>query len=282
MGILYLVGTPIGNLGDFSPRCIEVLNSVDYICCEDTRVSINLLRHFNINKKLVAYHKFNEREKSKSLINDLLNDKNIAIITDAGCPAISDPGYIIVSECIKNNILVLAIPGPSAVITSLMSSGFDTSRFTFYGFLDRDNKHMESTLEDIKNDSSTLAVIYESPKRIIKSLKKIDEALDNPNICVCNDLTKKFEKKYYGNTKDVIEELNSNKNHELGEYVIVIEYKKQDKIENSLSIEALLIDEVVKNNCTLKEAIKIVSDKYKISKNEVYNTSLNLKKIFNR
>ena len=135
MGILYVVATPIGNLDDITKRALDTLNSVDLIACEDTRTSSVLLKHFNINKKLVSYHKFNEKGKSNSLINDLLLGKNIALISVAGCPCISDPGSILVHEAIENNIEVISIPGPSATITSLMCSGMDTSTFTFYGFL---------------------------------------------------------------------------------------------------------------------------------------------------
>ena len=198
-------------------------NMVDLIACEDTRTSSVLLKHFDINKKLVSYHKFNEKGKSNSLINDLLNGKNIALISDAGCPCISDPGSILVKEAVNNNIMVIAIPGASATITSIMSSGMDTSSFTFYGFLDRENKKIVDSLEKIKSDSSKIAIIYESPKRIKKLLEKVMEVLDNPIICLCNDLTKKFEKKYYGKTSEVIKELNNNPNSELGEYVLLIE-----------------------------------------------------------
>ncbi len=281
MGILYVVATPIGNLDDITKRAIDILNSVDLIACEDTRTSGVLLKHFNITKKTVSYHKFNEKGKSNSLINDLLNGKNIALITDAGCPCISDPGSILVNEAVRNDIEVIAIPGASAVITSLMVSGMDTTSFSFYGFLDRENKKIVESLERIKNDSSNIAVIYESPKRILKLLEKVDEVLDNPNICLCNDLTKKFEKKYYGSTKEVIRLLNDNANHELGEYVLLIESNKEEITkEDKLSPEAMIIDEMVKSNCTMKEAIKLVSEKYKISKNEVYNSSLNIKKLF--
>lgn len=282
MGILYVVATPIGNLSDITNRALEIFRSVDYIACEDTRNSINLMRHFNINKKLVAYHKFNEKEKSNFIIDDLLSGKNIALISDAGCPCISDPGSILVHEAIINNIEVIGIPGASASITSLMVSGMDTSSFTFYGFLDRENKKMIDSLNTIKNDSSNLAIIYESPKRIIKTLEKIDDVLDNPNICLCNDLTKKFEKKYYGTCKDVLNSLKNNNNSELGEYVLIVEKRKMDKLDKiEFSIESLIIDEICKNNCTMKDAIKLVSDKYHINKNIVYNSSLNLKNILN-
>jgi 16S rRNA (cytidine1402-2'-O)-methyltransferase len=283
MGILYVVATPIGNLDDISKRALDTLNSVDLIACEDTRTSGVLLKHFNIVKKTVSYHKFNEKGKSNSLINDLLNGKNIALISDAGCPCISDPGSILVNEAIKNNIEVIAIPGASATITSLMSSGMDTTSFSFYGFLDRENKKIVDSLEKIKSDSSNIAIIYESPKRIVKLLEKVDEVLNNPYICLCNDLTKKFEKKYYGKTKDIINELNNNPKTELGEYVLLIEKNKETTVlEDKLSIESLIIDEMIKSNCTMKEAIKLVSDKYKINKNEVYNSSLNIKKLFDR
>ena len=281
MGILYVVATPIGNLDDITKRAIDTLNNVDLIACEDTRTSSILLKHFDINKKLVSYHKFNEKEKSSSLINDLIMGKNIALISDAGCPCISDPGNILVHEAVKNNIEVIAIPGASATITSLMCSGLDVTSFSFYGFLVRENKKMIDELERIKNDSTNVAIIYESPKRIIKTLEKINEVLNNPYVCLCNDLTKKFEKKYYGLSTEVIESLKSNINSELGEYVLLIEKKSQDeeKKEN-FTIEALLIDEVFKNKCTMKDAIKIVSEKYKINKNKVYNASLNLKSLF--
>ncbi len=281
MGILYVVATPIGNLDDISKRALDTLNSVDLIACEDTRTSGVLLKHFNIVKKTVSYHKFNEKGKSNSLINDLLNGKNIALISDAGCPCISDPGSILVNEAIKNNIEVIAIPGASATITSLMSSGMDTTSFSFYGFLDRENKKIVDSLEKIKSDSSNIAIIYESPKRIVKLLEKVDEVLNNPYICLCNDLTKKFEKKYYGKTKDIINELNNNPKTELGEYVLLIEKNKETTVlEDKLSIESLIIDEMIKSNCTMKEAIKLVSEKYDISKNNVYQASLNLKKLF--
>lgn len=281
MGVLYVVGTPIGNLSDMTARAIEILNSVDLIACEDTRTSSVLLKHFDINKKLVSYHKFNEKEKSNSLIKDLIDGKNIALISDAGCPCISDPGTILVSDAIKHNINVIAIPGPSAVITSLMVSGMDTTSFSFYGFLPREKKKMEEELAKIKNDSSSLVVFYESPKRIIKTLEIIDSVLDNPKICLCNELTKKFEKKYYGNVHEVLKLLRESDKGELGEYALVVEKKKiKASNEEKVSTEALLIDCIVKNHCTMKEAIKMVSEKYSLSKNDVYDASLKLKKLF--
>ena len=283
MGILYVVATPIGNLDDITKRALDILNSVDLIACEDTRTSGVLLKHFGINKKTVSYHKFNEKGKSNSLIDDLKNGKNIALISDAGCPCISDPGSILVHEAINNGIEVIAIPGASATITSLMCSGMDTTSFSFYGFLDRENKKIVDSLEKIKNDSSNIVIIYESPKRIVKLLEKVNEILDNPYVCLCNDLTKKFEKKYYGKASDVIKELNNNPNSELGEYVLLVE-KNEIVIENEdkMTIESMIIDEMIKSNCTMKDAVKLVSEKYKINKNEVYNASLRLKSLFDK
>lgn len=283
MGILYVVATPIGNLDDITKRALDTLNSVDLIACEDTRTSSILLKHFSINKKTVSYHKFNEKGKSNSLISDLLNGKNIALISDAGCPCISDPGSILVHDAIESGIEVIAIPGPSATITSLMCSGMDTSSFTFYGFLDRENKKMLDTLLTIKTDSTNVAIIYESPKRIKKTLDKICEVLDNPYICLCNDLTKKFEKKYYGKTSEVIKKLEENPNSELGEYVLLVE--KNEKVveeDDKISLESMIIDEMIKENCTMKDAVKLVSEKNRINKNIVYNASLNLKKLFDK
>ena len=283
MGILYVVATPIGNLDDITKRALDTLNSVDLIACEDTRTSSILLKHFGINKKTVSYHKFNEKGKSNSLIDDLKNGKNVALISDAGCPCISDPGSILVNEAIKNNIEVIAIPGASATTTSLMCSGMDTSSFTFYGFLDRENKKIINELEKIKEDSSNIAIIYESPKRIIKLLEKVMDVLNDPVICLCNDLTKKFEKKYYGKTDEVLKELSNNPNSELGEYVLLIEKNKETVTKNdTISYESLIVDEMIKSDCTMKDAIKQVSEKYKINKNEVYNASLKLKSLFDR
>lgn len=285
MGNLYVVATPIGNLGDISSNALEILSKVDIIACEDTRVSINLLRHYDIKTKLISYHKFNEKSKSLDLILNLQKGLNIALISDAGCPCISDPGSILVAECLKNNINVYAIPGASAVNTALMVSGFSLTSFAFYGFLERENKKMREQLNTIKKDSTSVFVIYESPKRILKTLTILSEELNNPEICLCNDLTKKFEKKYYGLTNEVIEELKLNVNYELGEYVIVVnkhDIKKNDST-NQLAIEALIVDEMVKNpTLTLKDVVKVVSEKYHYSKNIVYDASLNLKNFFNK
>lgn len=282
MGTLYVIGTPIGNLDDLSKRVIETLSNVSYIACEDTRNSINLLRYLNINKKLVSYHKFNEKGKSNSIIEDLKNGMDIGLISDAGCPCISDPGSILVHEAIENGIEVISIPGPSAVITSLMSSGMDTSSFTFYGFFPRENKEIKELCNRIKTDYSKLGIIYESPKRILKTLEALLNNIGDINVCLSNDLTKKFEKKYYGTITKVMNELKDNPNYEKGEYVLIIESIKEEISNNKVGLEALIIDEMVNNKCSSREAIKLVSEKYNIPKNDVYNAALNLKSIFDK
>ena len=276
IGKLYVVATPIGNLQDMSKRSIEILSNVDLIAAEDTRTSKILLDNFNIKTKTISNHKFNEISKVNTLIEDLLNGKSIAIISDAGTPCISDPGFILISEAIKNNIEVIGIPGSSAVITAISISGFEALSFSFYGFLPKEKKDILKFLKNIKNDYSKVLVFYESPKRVIKSLELINEIFINCNICLCNDLTKKFERIYRGKVKEIIDELKNNKNYEKGEYTIVIEKENvKEEIKNEISLESLIIDYIIKNKCSIKEAIKDLSSNY--NKNELYKASLNLK-----
>ena len=280
MGILYIVATPIGNMQDISKRAVEVLNNVNIILCEDTRNSGILLNLLNIKNKLVSYHKFNEDERSIEIINLLKSGKDVALITDAGTPCISDPGSILVKRCIEENIDVFGIPGSSAVITALSISGLNISNFAFYGFLERKKNSQIEHLQKINNNDIEIIVFYESPKRIIDTLNNINEAMSNPYIIVFNDLTKKFEKKYYGNVCDVIYELQENKNYELGEYVIIVKKnEKKIKIEDKLSPESILVNVMVKEKCTLKDAIKIASNSKLYSKNEYYNASIRLKNL---
>lgn len=285
MGILYVVATPIGNLLDITRRSIEILNNVDIILCEDTRNSSHLLNSLNIKTKLMSYHKFNETTRSKEVIDLLKNGMNIAIITDAGTPCISDPGSILVQEALKNDIEVYSIPGPSAVITSLTLTGLSIDNFAFYGFLDRKNTKQIEKLKEIDKNDVEIIVLYESPKRIINTLNNILVAMNNPYVVVLNELTKKFEKKYYGLVKDVITNLENNSNHELGEYVIVIKKNAKEILnEDEPSLESLLIDKIIKTNCTMKDAINDLANAYKgkYSKNEFYNASINIKNILNK
>lgn len=281
MGILYIVATPIGNLGDITKRAIKTLETVDIILCEDTRTSSHLLNSLEIKTKLISYHKFNESERSREVIELLKSGKNIALITDAGTPCISDPGSILISECISNKIEIFSIPGASALTTALTLSGLVIHNFAFYGFLERKNSKQKEELKRIQQNDLETIVFYESPKRIIQTIENIKEVMNDPYIIVLNELTKKFEKKYYGKSSQVLDLLQK-ANYELGEYVIVVSKNKMEEKKEEVSLEALLIDKIIKNNYTMKEAINDLAFEFKnkYSKKEIYNASLKLKNIF--
>ncbi len=281
MGNLYVVATPIGNLSDITERAINTLKEVDYILCEDTRTSLILLKHFDINKKLVSYHKFNESERVSSIINDLKKGLNIALISDAGTPCISDPGYVIVKKARENNIPVFGIGGISALVTALSISGLDTSSFTFYGFFPREKKNQDKLFEEINNSKVNTFVFYESPKRIVKTLELFEK--NNPKllVSVSKELTKLHEKNYYGNISIVLDKLRKDDKVSAGEYTFVIEKETVLKEEITSSIESMLVDTMISNNCTLKEAVDFVNkNNSNISKKEIYNASLKLKDLF--
>lgn len=280
MGTLFVVATPIGNLSDFSLRGIETLKTCDYILAEDTRQTIKLLNHFEIKNKMVSYHKFNEEKKSASVIEDLKSGKNIALVSDAGTPCISDPGYILVKHARENNIKVASVPGCSAVIAALSAGGLDTSTFTFYGFVPTENKPRKELFESIKHSNIKTKVVYESPKRIIKLLKELKDEMPGCVICVASEITKVHESYEYGKIEDVYEKMKDNPDSLKGEYVILIQNEKEDEKESAISIEAMLVDIIIKEKCSIKDAIKILNEKQKdISKKDIYNASLNLKEI---
>ncbi len=282
-GKLYVVATPIGNLSDLTDRAKSVLDEVDIIAAEDTRVTQKLLNVLDIQNKTISYHKFNENKKSDSIVSDLLEGKNVAIVSDAGTPCISDPGHILVKHAIDNGIEVVGIPGCSAVITALSISGFSYISFSFSGFLPRENKDIKKFIKSLPKDSVT--VFFESPKRITKSLKQFCEEMPNAEFCLCNDLTKLHEKIYRGSPHKVLEELENNPNHEKGEYTVVVKSPIEDDSDaqvESISCEALIVDYLVKNESTQKDAIKALLEKHKgvISKKELYAASLRLKEMF--
>ena len=283
MGTLYVVATPIGNLDDFTKRAIDTLKSVDIILCEDTRHSLILLNHYDIKNKLIAYHKFNEKEKVNSIIEMLKNDKNIAIITDAGLPCVSDPGYILVEQARLNNIEVIGVGGISASLTALSISGLKNDSFTFYGFFPRETKDKKRLIDDIKKSDVDTFIFYESPKRILKTLEYLKDNLGNIKICVCSDLTKLHEKSYFGNINYVYETLLNNENVEKGEYTFVIEKSFKEEEQKDVSTESKLVDIMIKNNVSLKEAIDILNNNdNNLSKKDIYNASLNLKDILKK
>ena len=284
MGNLYVVATPIGNLNDMTERAIETLKEVDYILCEDTRTSLKLLNHFDIKNKLVSYHKFNEQDRSDSIINDLKKGMNIAVISDAGTPCINDPGEVIVRRAREEQIPVFGIGGISAVITALSISGLDSSSFTYYGFFPREKKDQNKIIEEIDRSDIKTFVFYESPKRIIKTLEILEKELPNIKVSISKELTKLHEKNYYGDIAKVLQKLKNDEKAQVGEYTFIIEKPKQiQKEENDISIEALLIDLIIKKNITIKEAVDIVNkENQNLSKKDIYNASLNLKSILNK
>lgn len=280
MGTLFIVGTPIGNLKDMPQRAVETLKEVDYILCEDTRCSMKLLNHFEIKNKLFSYHKFNEKEKTKSVVTDLKKGLNIALISDAGMPCISDPGYKLVKEARENNINVIGIGGISAFTTALSVSGLNSDSFTFHGFFPRETKDKKRKIRELIESKTPTHIFYESPKRIIKTLEYLKDNLNNIKVSISKELTKLHEKNYYGTIESVLKQLKEDDKKEAGEYTFIIEKELKEKEETNISIEALLIDEIVKNNISLKEAVDFVNKKFdNLSKKDIYNASLNLKQI---
>ena len=226
---LYVVSTPIGNLNDISPRAIEVLKSVSVILCEDTRTFGKLAGHFSIKTKLLSYHDHNEIKRSEEIIALLESGQSIALVSDAGTPTISDPGYRVINACHGHNISVSPIPGPSAIIAALSCSGFETHKFNFGGFLPvKDGKRRTALTEALEFESTS--VFYESPYRILKSLKALKELEPGREIVVARELTKKFEEILRGTAEEIYETLSSRSSIK-GEFVLLVrgsEYSKKD------------------------------------------------------
>jgi 16S rRNA (cytidine1402-2'-O)-methyltransferase len=221
-GSLYIVATPIGNLGDVSFRALETLKSVDYIASEDTRVSGKLLSRYNIETRQTSYFDHNEAKKAPAIIRDLLDGKSVALITDAGTPLISDPGYRLVNQAIENNIDITIIPGPSSITAALAISGFPAHSFCFEGYAPRTSGKLKSFFENLKNESRTI-VIFETTHRVEKCLKAMREVLGEREIFIGRELTKKFEEKIRGNASAILEKIESRPLK--GELVIVIRGK---------------------------------------------------------
>lgn len=279
MGTLYIVATPIGNLSDISFRALDTLKSVSFILCEDTRVSIKLLNHYDIKKKLISYHKYNEDKKLDEIIKRL-KEEDLALISDAGTPLISDPGYLLVKRCREVGIEVVGIPGASAITTALSISGMDTNLFSFFGFLNTNNKNFNKDIDKIKECNINTIVLYESPKRIVKLVERLSMEFSNSKIFMGSDLTKLHERGFYGEIKEVYGLIKNDPNIEKGEYVVILE-KKEEKEEDSdeISLEALIIDYMIKENISIKEAISRIAKEKRISKNKLYDASLNLKNV---
>ena len=277
-GTLYLCATPIGNLEDITLRVLRILKEVDLIAAEDTRTSGHLLRHFDIHTPTTSYHKFNEREKGQELVDKLLAGTNIALITDAGTPAISDPGETLVRLCIENHIQVTSLPGANACITALTLSGRSTRRFSFEGFLPADKKDRDEILKQIKTERRTI-VLYEAPHRLVKTLKLLAEALgETRGITLCRELTKKFETITVTTIGEAIAQ--AAETDPRGEYVLVLDGKPDEEIEaeRRAEFETMSIADHVASfeaqGMTRKEAMKAVAVARGISRRDVYQELL--------
>lgn len=272
-GTLYLCATPIGNLGDMTPRVVEALQSVDVIAAEDTRNSIKLLNHFDIHTPMTSYHEYNKVEKARQLIGQLLAGQNIALITDAGTPAISDPGEVLVAMCHEQGIPVTSLPGPAACITALTLSGLSTRRFCFEGFLPADKKEKAAVLEELSAESRTM-ILYEAPHHLVRTLEELYGVLGQRKITLCRELTKRFETIFPTTLEEALEYYKAEEPR--GEYVLVIEGKspEEKRKEEIASWESMSIEEHMElytsKGMDEKSAMKQVAKDRGVGKREIY------------
>lgn len=267
-GKLYLIATPIGNLEDISLRAIRILKEVDIVAAEDTRHTLGLLNHLAIKKPLISYYKETEKTKSEILINKLLEGNNIALVSDAGTPAISDPGEEIVAQCIKNNIEIIPIPGACAFVNALICSGLNTREFIFIGFLSTNKKDKKNKLREVKNENKTL-IFYEAPHKVRDTLENILEILGNRNIVLAREITKIHEEFIRGKVSQILEKLQDIK----GEFVILVEgterVDEEKEFLNNLSLEEHY-KYYSNKNWEKKEIIKQIAKDRNTNKNEIY------------
>lgn len=276
--MLYLCATPIGNLKDITKRVVEVLQSVDYIACEDTRHTLKLLNHLEIKKTLISYHEHNKKFKGDEIVSLLKNGKEIALVSDAGMPAISDPGMELVELCYKENINVTVCPGASAVVTAIALSGLNSRRFIFEGFLPKDKIERNYVLSDLKTTFRT-TVFYEAPHRLKETLTSFRGIVSNDRkVCCLREITKKYEQVVFGDIDFLIEYFNENQPK--GEFVIVIEgfaIKKLEEVSKNAFMEKDIVvhmDEYLEEGLSVKDAMKKVAKDRGISKRDVYSDLL--------
>ena len=276
-GTLYLCATPIGNLEDMTFRAVRILKEVDLIAAEDTRNSIKLLNHFEIKTPMTSYHEYNKIEKGHKLVQMLLEGKNLALITDAGTPGISDPGEELVQMCYEAGVPVTSLPGAAACITALTLSGLSTRRFAFEAFLPSDKKERQQVLEELKNDTRTV-ICYEAPHRLVKTLKELLEALGNRRITICRELTKRHEEKLQMTLTDSLSYYEVNEPR--GEYVLIIAGRSREEMkkEEQAGWEALSLEEHMAHyesqGIDRKEAMKRVAKDRGVSKRDIYQALL--------
>lgn len=272
-GKLYLCATPIGNLDDITLRVLNTLKEVDLIAAEDTRHSIKLLNHFEIKTPMTSYHEYNKIDKAKYLVEQMRQGLNVALITDAGTPGISDPGEELVRQCYEAGIELTSLPGPAACITALTMSGMATRRFCFEAFLPTDKKDRQWVLEELKSETRTM-IIYEAPHRLLRTLKELREVLGERNLSVCRELTKKYETIFRTTFSGALEHYEETEPR--GECVLVIEGRSIEgmKEEERQSWDAMAVEEhmevYLKQGFEKKEAMKLVAKDRGVSKREIY------------
>lgn len=276
-GILYLCATPIGNLEDMTYRCVRILKEVDLIAAEDTRNSIKLLNHFEIDTPMTSYHEFNKIEKAHTLLAALKDGKNIAVITDAGTPGISDPGEELVAMCYEEDIEVNAVPGAAACITAVTSSGQACRRFSFEAFLPKDKKERARVLEEMQQETRTM-IVYEAPHHLRATLQELYQALGDRNITLCRELTKRYEEKKKMTLAQAVDYYRENDPR--GEYVLVIAGKSKEEVmqEEQSRWEDLSIEEHMQiyldQDYSKKDAMKAVAKDRGVSKRDIYQALL--------
>lgn len=270
-GKLYVVGTPIGNLGDFSPRAIETLEKVDFLAVEDTRVTVKLLNHFGIKKEMLAYYEHNKAVKGNLILERLLRGETCAVVSDAGMPAISDPGEDLVRLCYENNIPVESVPGPSAITTALSISGMPSGRFCFEGFLTTQKNGRRLHLQELKTEKRTM-VFYEAPHKLLATLGDMLSAFGERDIAIVRELTKLHETVFHTNFTEAIEYYTQNTPR--GEFVLIIsgatEEQREYTLEDAVSIAKKLVDDGMSTSSAAKEAANITG----LKKGDIYKEML--------
>ncbi len=267
-GTLYVVGTPIGNLGDFSPRAVQVLSEVDFIAAEDTRVTIKLLNHFGIKKPMVSYYEHNRTERGAVLIERMLNGENCALVSDAGMPIISDPGEDLTLRCHENGIQVCAVPGPCAFVTALAISGMPSGRFTFEGFLTVTKQNRRKHLEELVNEKRTM-IFYEAPHKLQSTLEDMYNYFGNRNIALVKELTKIHENVERTTLYDAFEKYKAVSPK--GEFVLIVEGKpEEEEVQITIDSAKELALELVKNGLSKNEAAKETAKKTGLKKSDIY------------
>ncbi|CDB23540.1 ribosomal RNA small subunit methyltransferase I [Clostridium sp. CAG:557] len=268
-GKLILVGTPIGNLNDMSPRAVKALEEADFIAAEDTRVTMKLLNHFGVKKPMISYFEHNKRQKGKYIVDRILSGEACVLVSDAGMPAISDPGEELVAQCLEQNVKITVVPGPSAVVSAVAISGLTTGRFTFEGFLSVNKKSRFEHLESVKNESRTM-VFYEAPHKLLRTLKDFYKIFGNRKISIVRELTKVHEEVVLTTIKDAIDKYENEPIR--GEFVLVVDGKKDSKQSENITLEMAveMARRLLNEGYTVSDAAKQIAKKTSLKKSDIY------------